>query len=442
MGGRVLVFWLLACLAVVFSGCARAVKEVPAKEMLKAPAGAEGRPLKLVKMEMNLPKDKKFGTVAYNIYCSPDYKWVYPGGIISFSKYAGDEAIDGVFKELLKEANYPVSPVSDSSLAAQSQEEPELLVGAIVKDMEANVCYPFASRAIVDRIVTGGGYVEVEWYVYSTHAKKVVYTVTTAGSFKIDGSQQGKDMSMAFIYAYIAAVRNLLAEQGFYDLVIKKEGGEEPAALAPAETIFFDAANPYSGAISDNMGRVRDSVVTLRTTSGHGSGFFIDGQQGLLLTDAHVVEYDHFVTVKLADGRELQGEVLRFDPERDVALVQVAEGGMKRLPLLAADLKIGEDVYAVGSPLYEELSTTLSRGIVSAYRASSDGMGFIQSDVNILPGNSGGPLLDAHGNAVGIAVKGLVDRGSYTGINFFIPIKEALARLNIVGQGEEATQLP
>jgi S1-C subfamily serine protease len=177
------------------------------------------------------------------------------------------------------------------------------------------------------------------------------------------------------------------------------------------------------------MNDLRPGVVTVFAGGGHGSGFFLT-RDGYLLTNEHVVREAKYVKVRLITGREVVGEVLRTDSRGDVALIKVEEAGMNALPIRTDEPAVGEDVYAIGTPLEPKLSTTVSRGIVSAYRAE-DGQKLIQSDVTILPGNSGGPLLDRNGNVVGIAVSGRVYGRGMAGINFFIPITDALAALSL-----------
>ena len=92
---------------------------------------------------------------------------------------------------------------------------------------------------------------------------------------------------------------------------------------------------------------------------------------------------------------------------------------------------VGETVFAIGTPLDKSLSGTLTRGVVSARRII-DSQPFIQSDVAVTHGNSGGPLLDEKGAIVGLTVSGLAPEGSQIGLNFFIPIEDALKVLAIV----------
>lgn len=92
---------------------------------------------------------------------------------------------------------------------------------------------------------------------------------------------------------------------------------------------------------------------------------------------------------------------------------------------------VGSDVFAVGSPRDEKFRSTVSKGIVSGFREEQN-KSYIQSDVNVLPGNSGGPLIDKAGSVVGIAVSGLFINNAPQGINFFIPINDALKSMSIV----------
>ena len=149
------------------------------------------------------------------------------------------------------------------------------------------------------------------------------------------------------------------------------------------------------------------------------------------MTNEHVVRQARFVTVRLANGREVIGDVLRTDGPRDVALVKLRE---RNLPaaFLASNFQpaVGTDVYAIGTPRRESLDLTVTRGIVSAYR-DERGQKYIQSDVQIHPGNSGGPLVAADGRVVGIAVQGMLLGGASQNLNFFVPIDDAVAALNI-----------
>jgi serine protease Do len=157
-----------------------------------------------------------------------------------------------------------------------------------------------------------------------------------------------------------------------------------------------------------------------------GSGFIIS-PDGIILTNAHVVRDSKEVIVKLIDRREFQAKVLGSDPKTDVAVLKI---DAKNLPVVqlgsTRDLKVGEWVLAIGSPFGFENSVTA--GVVSAKRRSlpNDGfVPFIQTDVAVNPGNSGGPLFNARGEVVGINSQIYSRSGGYQGLSFAIPIELA-----------------
>jgi S1-C subfamily serine protease len=175
---------------------------------------------------------------------------------------------------------------------------------------------------------------------------------------------------------------------------------------------------------------------------GQGSGFIIDSQ-GILLTNAHVVNEADRVTVTLKDGRTFDGKVQGVDPVTDLAVVKIS--GAKDLPVAALgnsnDVQVGDWAIAVGNPL--GLDNTVTLGIVSTLKRSSAtiGMGdkrleFIQTDAAINPGNSGGPLLNGQGEVIGINT---AIRADATGIGFAIPIDKAKTISMQLAKGEKVS---
>ena len=161
-------------------------------------------------------------------------------------------------------------------------------------------------------------------------------------------------------------------------------------------------------------------------THGQGSGFIIS-PDGLVLTNAHVVKGANEVIVKLTDRREFRAKVLGSDPKTDVAVLKI---DAKNLPTVrlgsTRDLQVGEWVLAIGSPFGFENSVTA--GVVSAKGRSlpDDSLvPFIQTDVAVNPGNSGGPLFNARGEVVGINSQIYSRSGGYQGVSFSIPIELA-----------------
>jgi serine protease Do len=160
---------------------------------------------------------------------------------------------------------------------------------------------------------------------------------------------------------------------------------------------------------------------------GLGSGFIVDAD-GVVLTNAHVVRDAKRVTVKLADRREFEAKVLGVDPVTDIAVLKLEAKDLPTVRIGDADqLEVGDYVLAIGQPYGFEESA--SAGIVSATRRSLPGdssVPFIQTDVAVNPGNSGGPLFDASGAVVGINSQIYSNTGGYEGVSFAIPITVAL----------------
>ena len=161
---------------------------------------------------------------------------------------------------------------------------------------------------------------------------------------------------------------------------------------------------------------------------GQGSGFIV-GADGLILTNAHVVRDAQEVTVKLQDRREYKARVLGTDPATDVAVLKIEAHDLPVVNLgNPKQLSVGDYVLAIGAPFGFEQSAT--SGIVSAKGRSLPGDGyvpFIQTDVAVNPGNSGGPLFDAGGAVVGINSQIYSRTGGYMGLSFAIPIDVALS---------------
>jgi len=160
--------------------------------------------------------------------------------------------------------------------------------------------------------------------------------------------------------------------------------------------------------------------------SGAGSGFIVS-PDGVILTNAHVVQGADEVTVKLSDRREFRAKVVGSDARTDVAVLKI---DAKNLPVASIGksraLAPGEWVLAIGSPY--GLESTVTAGVVSATgRNLPDGqVPFIQTDVAINPGNSGGPLINTRGEVVGINSQIYSQTGGYQGLAFSIPIDIAV----------------
>jgi serine protease Do len=170
-----------------------------------------------------------------------------------------------------------------------------------------------------------------------------------------------------------------------------------------------------------------------RPEQASGSGFIVS-RDGYILTNAHVVDGASQVTVRLLDRHEFRAKVVGIDTPTDVAVLKVDADNLTPAPLGDSDAaRVGEWVLAVGNPLGENLTFTVTQGIISAKgralnlpnRSDRSIQDFIQTDAAINPGNSGGPLVSVRGQVVGVNSAIASETGYYSGYGFAIPINLA-----------------
>jgi serine protease Do len=237
-----------------------------------------------------------------------------------------------------------------------------------------------------------------------------------------------------------------------------------PAPSIPAAKPLVDLSDAFS-AVADH---VRPSVVYIRSQhterpnqrrlppgmdrffprfgpnrpeleQGSGSGFIVSSD-GYILTNNHVVEGAETVIVRLLDRREFRAKVIGSDPNTDVALLKIDARGLPPVALgNSEDARVGSWVLAIGNPLGEGLTFTVTSGIVSAKgralntlpgRGAGSIQDFIQTDAAINPGNSGGPLVNVRGEVIGVNSAIASETGFYSGYGFAIPINLARTVMN------------
>ena len=192
-----------------------------------------------------------------------------------------------------------------------------------------------------------------------------------------------------------------------------------PASVSPAPTTTPSSAE-------DIVDRALRQTVLIEGDGSYGSGIVLVPRRGLILTNWHVVEEMKAPKVTFFDGKSGPAKVVDSDKALDLALLQ---GPATDAPAPeigdAIDLRAAQPLYAIGSP--RKLGFTVSRGIVSYVGRNMDGARFIQTDLPINEGNSGGPVITAHGMVVG--VMSFILRRS-TGLAFALPINYAIERFS------------
>ena len=190
-------------------------------------------------------------------------------------------------------------------------------------------------------------------------------------------------------------------------------------------------------AISDSIEQVFNSVVTVKSyyngkAMGTGSGFVYktDNEKGYILTNNHVIDYADSVEVLLQNGETVSARILGKDSYSDIAVLSISKDKVLKVATLGDSDKIylGETVFTVGSPMGEEYSGSITKGIISAKERTLETEDVvtkvIQTDAAINPGNSGGPLVSLSGEVIGITSMKL-SAEQIEGMGFAIPINEA-----------------
>ena len=392
--------------------------------------GPPGEPTAAVefrKLLLKLPRDLVVGTVQIGRGCTDRGPLTWKA---SREGTLGDD-LGGLLIEELSSAGYTVVGDKDQLFDDPHGRRAEYVIAGVIRDVKANVCYAMGRK----KSGTAEASLTVDWQVYSHRTKTVELKATTSGTSLFPGAQD-EPGGEAITRAFVSAARVLLANGRLRDLVAGKGGDripkreEAPVVVAwetPAEQTALALASVES-AISDS----RMSVVTVFAGKSMGSGFVIS-RDGYVLTNQHVIGQSRYVRVRFVTGREVNGEVVRTDRLRDVALIKLETDIYRYLPLgESGRIGPGADVFAIGTPVSEKLGQTVTKGILSGY-GEEDGLRTLRSDVAIHQGNSGGPLLDRSGTVVGLSVSGymLMPDGVGVGLNSFIPIEEALAALVI-----------
>lgn len=452
--------FLLFPILMLLAACGSYVKKVDYERLREVPETAAPAPILFNGAKFILPPGQEVGYASASTGCGWPRR---PISRVEILNAIDHEFLAENFANTLESVGYDV--VNDLNLIIETADDEilraEYTVTAKIKAAQMDLCQRvldnfllfFTTRDGID----GETYLSVDWTVYDPIERKVVYETTTEGYTKTrTPSHEGPTLMLH--EAFEMATHNLGTDEKFYNLIVN---GLAPNTPKPGtQTANFDSRRIFdplepvtihqnglsTTPFTQNIAHKQKNAVMIQKI-GHGSGFFIS-DQGHIITNAHVVGDSNRTRIVTADQeQELSAEILRIDKKRDVALLKLESipEGMKivTMPIRPQIPNVGEQVYVLGTPKDSRLlQNTLTGGIVSAYRKNLKTYGlranFIQSDVEIHGGNSGGPMYDENGNIIGISVIGLHGTADKigSGLNLFIPIAEALDSLDITLQSE------
>jgi serine protease Do len=382
------------------------------------------RTIALTLLDTPIRNDAQVGKMGLGLLCTSTPITVAP--IYGSDVFAGtrkDQYI-AVFSEEAAAAGYHVPENQGSLFGTADTHQAEIQIGAVLQSLDQVGCSFQGSIAST---------MKVDWQVFDPLEKKLLFRVTNEAftKYKGDSSKIQNLPPEGSLAVFRQSAKALLSDPAFVAAV-----RDSKSAPANSEVLVPEAHNnpavsrriarlPLSaGAFKDQTARLREQVVTVRAPNGTGSGFYV--ADGLLLTNHHVAGGASQVRVRFFGGREVSGEVLASDAKRDVALIKTESVEPKGLPLRLENPELTSQVFVIGSPLGEKNEGSVTAGIVSAFRTEKEGP-FIQSDVGVTHGNSGGPMFDDKGNVIAMTVAGY----GGTAINLFIPIADAIRALDI-----------
>ncbi|MDK2777295.1 MAG: trypsin-like peptidase domain-containing protein [Pseudomonadota bacterium] len=395
------------------------VKTLGIENLVFAPESVRNDPDQ--ELGRNLSLSSSYGGKSYASYCQFKGRTLDAHNASVLFKTSVKEIYRAMFNTI-SQLGYSDSIYDQALFKNQQSKSTDLSLGGVIKDV-------FLENCGINQTFNKT-YVEIEWQLFSNLERRVVYKTTTRGYNENWGDTprtHGGQESMAA--ATDDALKRLFSDQAFIENFYATLPQQPVSKYHSELSLSLHRAKPRDNFVK-SVNNLKDSIVTVRTSSGHGSGFIISNQ-GHALTNYHVVGENQQVLLINGD-KQAYATVLYKDKVRDLALLKTDSRNFSQ-PISAINPEVftGESVYIIGTPLTEELDHTVTRGIISGIRMQNS-MKFIQTDAAVNPGNSGGPAFNEKGEIVAIAVAGMfTDNGASLNMNFLIPIQEALDSMNI-----------
>ena len=345
----------------------------------------------------------------------------------------GEITFEERFNEIVINAGFRTNVSQNSQMFAGTQKEsklPRFIVGANLVDYRIDVKYSdivnygSGSMVIITKML-------IEWNVLDKAINKVVYTEKTEGLYRF--RSYSYNLRGNNLFAFEDALVKFLNNGKFVDLVKEAKDSRfkpEKTALIEGEVVKINRPTiPQFENISELIKHANQSCVTIITDGGHGSGAIID-EEGYVLSAYHVVEGANRIQVKFSSGLLLDANIIADDKQNDMVLLDIIGSGYKSLPLaINAKSSPGDEVITIGTPADLSLGQSVAKGIISGRREIGN-IEYIQTDMAVSPGNSGGPLLNFKGEIIGVIQSKIISEG-VEGIGMAIPVEVAVKCLNL-----------
>lgn len=429
---------LLLALSFFLLGCnttkQMVIPELPQNENFKnIPESKRTSTFALAKLINDIPRGEPLFAFPPRVdtdgwYCNYSYSGDNTVTSEGSRQYLGDWSSEigiGFYETLSRKGYSVVGDPSDLFNQKTFAKSAEYLIGGRITKMSGNFCeehHWWDGRPL--NKFSGEIYTEIEWSILNSLTKNIVIKKTIKGYYK--QNKPVKDgVILTFKNAVLNSADNFSSSENFRKLALG-EKIENYKSVKNTNKNFIENGK----SLKFNYENLKTKIVTIRIGTGHGSGFFI-GTKGLILTNAHVVGSAKKVQIISTSGMEFSADIIYVNKTRDIALLKSSINFSEPIDISLEKPKVATEVYAVGTPLSENLKATVTKGIISAVRIDkTSDLEFIQADVSISPGNSGGPLFNSKGEVIGISAAKYLGDG-VEGLGLFIPIKEALDILNV-----------
>ena len=375
--------------------------------------------------------DFKDGSVVGNVYnrdgTMDQIKW---DGNVKI----GSADFERTFYETISKSGFKTPFSVNNKLFSDDEDHetelPRYVVGVRLVDYSVKVS-PDKHKSYGVRKRKGATYMKLKWQILDKKTDKVVSTYVTqdTSNYTMSFYSNYVDNSQAFTDGLIDFINN----SNLYQLVknAKQINSYEVASQdsSKVQYIIPKPDIPTFTTRSDMIQFAQPACVTIITDGGSGSGVIINAK-GYVLSAYHVVDGVNKIQVQFSSGIKLDAKVLAYDKPNDVVLLDINGSGFHALPVdTLDDTKLGAEVVTIGTPAEIDLGQSVASGILSGKRMM-DKKVYLQADIAVSPGNSGGPLLNSEGQIIGIVQSKIIGKG-VEGIGFAIPVDRAMKALGI-----------
>ena len=402
----------------LLAACGTPAKQVEVKQAMEITDQDNVKRIAITKIVGKMRRGTIIGKQEIGAFCVPSGNILWrSSGKVNLST---EELVD-VFREELEKNGWPVAGSTDNLFEGYDISGAELLIAGRITNIEAHICHPLIGFGDF-HTSRGSMNMDVEWQIYNPALREIIGTIDTQGSALIEDNVDDAGYELMNI-SFAIAVNNLLGTNEFLSM---SDRSKPTIVASPSNRLTIANEFVRYTSLDEALEMSQKGVIVIRTAGSHGSGFAV-GDGEYVITNAHVVGNAEEVGIVTKDGVQIRGVLKAIDKSRDVALLEVQGVRIPSLHISNSEIMLGEQVYAVGAPIDEDLSGTVTSGIISSIR-NIDGLSWIQSDTAVNPGSSGGPLLNEVGSVIGISTAGFLHS---EGLNLFIPIQGALEFLGI-----------